>query len=575
MADWAVRLKSTAATARSWFVRNGVAAAPLLVPDAVGRAGAAQRAAERALALIASLHGDEAVREGARAHGAEALASVEVLLATDPLERALPARMPVVPAWAEPALLPQIPVRSGGALPEQSVRHAVMMLALSKSGDVYPGVASLVDTAEPTALAEFAWALFEQWQLVNLPANESWVLHALGLLGDDETVRRLTPVIRTWPGEGAHHRAVEGLDVLAAIGSDVALLHLHAVAQRVKFKGLKARATEKISEVAAGLGLTGEQLSDRLVPDLGLDENGSTVIDYGTRTFTVGFDEQLRPYVLDEDGKRRKDLPKPGARDDAELAPAERKRFMALKKDVRTIASDQVRRLESAMVSGRSWTSREFRELFVAHPLLRHLVRRLVWLSETEHGAPTAFRVAEDRTFADVEDDVFEPADDAVVRLAHPLRLGDGLADWAEVFADYEILQPFPQLGRTVLGLSAEESEGNRLTRFEGLKIPTGKVLGLERRGWERGAPQDAGVERWISKKLADDCYLVIGLSDGIAAGAVDVFPDQVLETIWLDNRPDDHWARREYPLRFTGIDPVTVSEVLVDLTELTEGAAS
>ncbi|MCX5339425.1 DUF4132 domain-containing protein [Streptomyces atratus] len=575
MADWAARLKSTAATARSWFTRHGVAAAPLLVPDAVGKAGAARRAAEQALTLIATVHGDTVVRDAARAYGTETVAAMEALLAADPLERALPAKMPVLPGWAEPSLLPQITVRSGGALPVQSVRHALTMLALSKPGEVYPGVASLVETADAVSLSEFAWALFEQWQLANLPAKESWALHALGLLGNDETVRRLTPVIRSWPGEGAHHRAVEGLDVLASIGTDVALLHLHGISQRVKFKALKARAQEKIAEVAAGLGLTGEQLSDRLVPDFGLDADGSTVVDYGTRSFTVGFDEQLRPYVLDGDGKRRKDLPQPGARDDAELAPAERKRFMALKKDVRTIASDQVRRLEAAMVTGRSWTAQEFQELFVGHPLLWHLVRRLVWLSETDDGVRTAFRVAEDRTFADAEDDVFALADDATVRLAHPLHLGEELTTWSEVFADYEILQPFAQLGRTVFELSEEERSGYRLTRFEGLKVPTGKVLGLERRGWERGAPQDAGVERWISKRLTDDCYLVIALYEGIAVGVVDMFPDQILETVWLDGQPNDHWDSRSHLLRFTDLDAVTVSELLGDLTELTEGVAS
>ncbi|MFD0330380.1 hypothetical protein ACFQZC_24780 [Streptacidiphilus monticola] len=47
--------------------------------------------------------------------------------------------------------------------------------------------------------------------------------------------------------------------------------------------------------MAEGLGLTGDQLSDRLVPDLGLESDGTTVVDYGTRRFTVGFDEQLRP----------------------------------------------------------------------------------------------------------------------------------------------------------------------------------------------------------------------------------------------------------------------------------------
>ncbi|MFB6817074.1 DUF4132 domain-containing protein [Streptomyces sp. NPDC056347] len=574
MADWAVRLKSTATTARSWFARHGVAAAPLLVPDAVGKAGAARRAAEQALALIASVHGDDVVRGAARTYGAQAATAVEELLCVDPLERALPARMPVLPGWANPAVLPQIVVRSGGALPTAAVPHALMALALSKPGEVYPGVTALTGTATAASLAEFAWALFEQWRLANMPAKESWALHALGLLGDDETVRRLTPIVRAWPGDGAHHRAVEGLDVLASIGSDVALLHLHGISQRVKFKALKVRAQEKIAEVAAGLGLTGEQLSDRLVPDFGLDGSGSTVVDYGTRSFRVGFDEQLRPYVLDGDGKRRKDLPKPGTRDDAELAPAERKRFMALKKDVRTVASDQVRRLEAAMVGGRSWTAQEFRELFVGHPLLWHLVRRLVWLGTPEGAAPTTFRVGQDRTFADAEGGVFVLPDDATVRLPHPLHLGEELTAWSEVFAGHGILQPFPQLGRTVFTLSGAESDAFRLARFEGLKVPVGRVLGLERRGWRRGVPQDAGVECWISKQLSDDCHLVIALNPGIAAGVVDMFPEQTLDAVRLDDRPGDHWRVREHAHRFAGLDPVAVSELLTDLAGLTEGVA-
>ncbi|MGW1956580.1 DUF4132 domain-containing protein [Streptomyces sp. NPDC001920] len=568
--DWLARLKSADATARSWLARHALAAVPVLVPHAVGRAGTVRRGAEQALRLLADAHGGDAVLQAAAGSGQEAADIVGELLAADPLQSALPARMPVVGAWAEPALLPQILLKEGGALPADAVRHAVTLLALSRPGEVYPGLDVLTEHCTADSLAAFVWGLFEQWRLAGMPPKESWALHALGWFGDDETVRRLTPVLRAWPGEGAHHRAVEGLNVLAAIGTDVALLHLHGIAQRVPFKALKVRAQEKITEVAEALGLTAEQLGDRLVPDFGLDAHGSTVIDYGTRQFTVGFDEQLRPYVRDADGKPRKALPAPGAKDDPDLAPAERKRFAALKKDVRTVAGDQVRRLEAAMVGGRSWTVQEFRELFVAHPLLWHLVRRLVWLSEVD-GEVTAFRVAEDRTFADVDDDELTPPDAARIRVAHPLHLGEDLGAWSELFADYEILQPFPQLGRAVHTVTEEEAGSHRLTRFEGATVPVGKLLGLTKRGWERGVPQDAGVERWFSKRVDDGVYLVIDLDPGIPVGWVDGLGDQTFRAVWLDTRPDDYYERsRRFPHRFAGLDPVAASEILADLTEVT-----
>ncbi|MFJ8587454.1 DUF4132 domain-containing protein [Streptomyces sp. NPDC093595] len=253
MADWAVRLRTAGGPARAWFARHGVAAVPLLVPDAVGAPGSARRLAEHALRLIAAAHGDEAVRDAAAdAYGEEAAEVVAAALGADPLLTALPDRMPGLPEWADPSVLPQLLLRTGGhALPAGSVRHALTMLAISRPGEVYPGVPVLLDLCDPGSLAEFGWALFERWRSAGMPARESWALHALGLLGDDGTVRRLAPVLRSWPGEGAHHRAVEGLDVLAAIGTGEALAQLHGIAQRVRFKALRARAQEKVTELTA------------------------------------------------------------------------------------------------------------------------------------------------------------------------------------------------------------------------------------------------------------------------------------------------------------------------------------
>ncbi|MFD0851815.1 DUF4132 domain-containing protein, partial [Actinomadura adrarensis] len=180
------------------------------------------------------------------------------------------------------------------------------------------------------------------------------------------------------------------------------------------------------------------------------DAAGTIVLDYGPRRFTVGFDEALRPFVIDESGKHRKTLPKPGAKDDPDLAPDAYQRFGTLKKDVRAISSDQIRRLEQAMVTGRRWPTADFRRFLVEHPLLRHITRRLVWTT-----GETTFRVAEDLTFADVHDEPVTLPEGASIGIAHPVHLGaEATAAWSEVFADYEILQPFPQLGRPVHTLS-------------------------------------------------------------------------------------------------------------------------
>ncbi|WNV84677.1 DUF4132 domain-containing protein [Umezawaea sp. Da 62-37] len=563
MADWLVRLKSVYPVAVAWFLRHPETAARALLPAALGKAGKARRDAEAALVLIAGRGHADVLRKVAAEHGERVVGAVEDLIATDPLDR-LPAKMPVIGDWADPVLLPRILVRDRRhALPGAAAGHVLTMLAMSKPDDVYAGVDVVRELCDPGSLARFAWAVFEAWRADGTPPKDGWVLPAQGLLGDDGTVRALTPVIRAWPGEGGHSKAVVGLGVLAAIGSDVALLHLNTIAQKAQFSGLKSRARQMINAVAAKLGLTGEQLADRLVPDFGLDDAATLVVDYGPRKFVVGFDEQLKPYVVDGDGKRRKDLPKPGAKDDQELAPSEHKRFAALKKDVRTVAADQIRRFEAAMVARRRWSAEEFRTLFAGHPLLWHVVRRLVWITQDGVG----FRLAEDRTLADVDDDAVVLAEDAVVGLAHPLDLGDALDAWAEVFADYEILQPFPQLGRPVHAFTDAERAAKTLTRFEGVEVPVGKLLGLTNRGWRRGEPQDAGVECWITRPVPGGT-LVVNLDPGIAVGVVTMFEEQRLTNVWLNDRGGD-WRPRG-SRTFGELDPITASEVLADLSSLT-----
>ncbi|MGC7194477.1 DUF4132 domain-containing protein, partial [Mycobacteroides abscessus subsp. abscessus] len=92
---------------------------------------------------------------------------------------------------------------------------------------------------------------------------------------------------------------------------------------------------------------------------------GTATLDFGPRQFVVGFDESLKPYLTDAEGKPRKALPKPAAADDADLAAAATKAFSALKKDVRGAASDQIARLQRAMRYQRRFDAADFRAYFV------------------------------------------------------------------------------------------------------------------------------------------------------------------------------------------------------------------
>jgi hypothetical protein len=165
----------------------------------------------------------------------------------------------------------------------------------------------------------------------------------------------------------------------------------------------------------------------------------------------------------------------------------------------------------------------------------------------------TAFRIAEDGTFADVEDDPVELHDDVRVRLSHPVLLGDSLPAWVRLLTDYEVLQPFDQLARPVHAVTPAEVEAGRLTRFEGRKARTGPLHGLTRGRWH--AVREDNRTRAIARRLPGGGVVEAVVSPGYIGGPYfDADEAQVIEAVQLPDGP---------------LDPVALSEIIADLEKV------
>ena len=528
-------------------------------PDVLAKVIAYLDAKSRALFEAAS---------GAAVEAADVAATAELpAIFTTPLPAAKKAALAALPAFVNVSALPQVLLKgTGKALPDAALAIVLTILQRSTLTEPHPGVAAVRAECTPESLSALAWALFEQWVASAVGSKENWAFTALGLLGDNEAARRLTPLIRTWPGESQHARAALGLEILAGIGTDLALMHLHGVAEKVKFKALQDKAREKIAAIAAARGLTSEELADRLVPDLGLDENGSLTLDFGSRTFTVGFDETLAPLVRDAAGKTLGELPKPGKSDDAAQAATAVERWKTLKKDARAVASSQLTRLELAMCAQRRWKLEDFSAFILHHPLVVHLARRLVWGVFQGPKLTQTFRIAEDGTFAGPDDDTVTLAGDAVIGLVHRLEFPEPLlGKWGGVFADYKILQPFDQLGRQVFFPTEAEKKASSLHRHGKFAAKTGKVMGLEIRGWRKGEPQDAGWVYDMIKPLPGGIEANFGLGGGLCMGGPDMNPPtQEIEALWLTRGPRGKAT-------FGELSPTVFSELLREFEGLRE----
>ncbi|MGV9818910.1 hypothetical protein [Nocardia xishanensis] len=254
MMRW-LRSKTVRHIALEWFDRHASTAVSDVVAAALSATGKDRSVAEDALRELAERGHLTAIDAAAETFGPAAQSAVADVLHTDPL-LLLPARMPALPDWLAPALLPQIRLRdSATALPETAVTHLLSMFMISGPETEYAGLRMATESLDPTSTTEFVAAVFDAWHLADYPGSGAWVLHALGLTGTDETVDRLAPLIAEWSANSAHARSIAGLDILVAIGTEKAVKNLHMMARQSRFAGLRHAASERLAIVGAGQAL--------------------------------------------------------------------------------------------------------------------------------------------------------------------------------------------------------------------------------------------------------------------------------------------------------------------------------
>jgi predicted DNA-binding WGR domain protein len=568
--------------ARQWFMDHPAETIAGLAPMLAGKGKMSDAAADILRDLHCAGHA-----EALAAHlGADALARVQPkdaadtpLLSTATTPPGLAAAFAEaaaikakLPPWVSPDVLPAI-VTASGRLTMDQLEAVLRTLAKSDVAMPHPLLLALRCYATAASLDGFSWTLFQRWLTEGAPAKEKWALSGVGIFGGDESAMRLAALVREWPGVGKHQTAVLGLECLRSIGTDTALQLISGIAQKVKFQAIKVRAQECMDAIAADLHLTRQQLEDRVVPDCGLDERGSRTFDFGPRQFRLVMSPELKPLLVDSENHRKPDLPKPNSKDDAEKAKEAIAAWKLVKKQVADVAKIQAWRLEQALVTQRRWTAEEFDRYLMRHPLMSNLVHSLVWGTFGEKGElNSTFRVTEDRSLADEHDAPVSLPADAAIGLVHPIQLtSQTLAAWGELISDYEMIPPFPQLGRPVLKLSAAELSKDVIERHTGASIPAPALVGtLEKLGWRRSTPADAGGYDNHGKEFAEAGVTAIIQYEPLYVGTslAELDPVPINACYFVVGGYDRETWRNDEGKRIvlSKIGPLILSEVLSDL---------
>lgn len=354
----------------------------------------------------------------------------------------------------------------------------------------------LFELTDKDSLADFANEVFARWLGANSPAKTKWAVYFTAVNGNNSTVTEIVKAIKKWSENKRGAIAAEAVQALAMNGSSEALIQVDAMARKFKNSQVQTTAQRVMENTAKRLNITTQQLADRVVPNLGFDENMCRKFDYGNREFSVYLLPTLDIEIFNGE-KRVKNLPKPCASDDKEIAEKSYSDFKEMKKQLKNIVAIQRDRLEYVLMCNRKWTAEEWKNLFVKNPVMHCFAIGLIWaVYDEKNNILQTFRYMDDGSFTTSDEEEFELPENAEIGLVHPIEIpGEEKEIWLQQLEDYEINQPFPQLSRPVYRATEQEKNSTEITRFSGVSTQDMTLKSrMLKYNWTTGDVLDGGA---------------------------------------------------------------------------------
>jgi len=319
------------------------------------------------------------------------------------------------------------------------------------------------------------------------------IMTLLGIHGGEEGVKLIVKLIPSLLNFSRSAMAGDAVKAIAISQSVMSLVVVDNMARVHRNKLVRRVAGETIAAAAESMGLTIDQMSDKIVPSLGLNEMGELHLDTGAKKFKVVLQSDLKVKLFKEDGKEIKSFPSWDFDNEKyELHEEAKAMFNTLKKELKNLVKIQTERLELSLSKGREWDTSGYNELFIINPIMQRFATSLIFGVYQDGKLINSFRYAGDGSFCDINDETFVLQEDITIKIAHPLDLTEqDIKAWQGQLKDYEIKQPFLQLARPVF--DAEVSEDTSYKAFSGKYVNGYFISKMFKFDWFHGGIGDGG----------------------------------------------------------------------------------
>lgn len=456
--------------------------------------------------------------------------------------------------------LPSLYWNDGSTLSIEEVRFLFYRILRSKGLNSDIEARMTIKFLDKNRSEAFAKYILKSFNDTNQDIKLKHYLTLSAMLGGDESVIAFNALFKKAIVDKRARLAEIALESMSVIGNSKALRAIEVISRKMASKKprLSQLAIEALEAAAEEMGITKDQLEDRIVPDFDFD---------GVyRNFMIG-DDEYRAFVandftiqyMDEDNKIRKSLPKETDKDTKLF-------FTEMGKELKDVVRTQVGRLEKYLTLGRVWSMEEWFASYINHPIMSVFSQKLLWYAKGNDGMiKETFMVQEDTSLTNIEDEEITVSEDDKIGLLHPIFVNQTTSDaWGEKLYHRNFKTLISQLDRKVFLPNQSELEANICKTFIGKVVPRKADFTksfMEKRGWNKQTGDGGHIsfsKTYYQYKLRIEPYI-----EG-------VYP-------WYQNNADEatihevfFYQQNHYDkFLIKDVPPIIFSEVMNDLQDL------
>ena len=321
--------------------------------------------------------------------------------------------------------------------------------------------------------------VFDRWIFEGADTSYKYVMIPYLVYENEYKIDSIVYKVREWCDSGRISLANYAISALASNGSLYSLIVIDYISNNFKYLQIKNTSKLAFKSAAKRLNISEDKLSDKIIPNFGIDLNGNKILKDDNHSFTITVDEQLNITKI-IDNNTNKTITKLDKYYDLDKNLLYE--FTSMKSHVKMAYKFQISRLYKALMTGKRWTVDEWLEIFTENYIMNLLADMFIWTvyNKNDKILKHIKYSKKDKAFYTLDNESYKLNKQYLISLASPIEMSNEDVEKAKkLITELKIKQPFNQMQSITFNFEEGDIKENIIVKYRNkeVKIKTFKNL--------------------------------------------------------------------------------------------------